>query len=366
MDSEAQPSFIPGLELSRRFYAEVVEPILAARFPDLDYAAALIGPGSEVLGFDTPVSTDHHWGPRVMLFLPEQDSELAEAITETLSRELPPTFLGYSTNFGPPDEIGVRLLQPIKNRPVAHRVETWTVLSFFTYYLGWNTRGAPSITEWLAFPSHRLRAATSGAVFHESTGELTAARDALSWYPDDLWRYLLAAGWNRIAEEEAFMARCGDVGDELGSTLVAARLVRDITQLCFLMERSYAPYSKWLGTAFSRLRLGRAVEPHLTAAIRGATWRLRQDALIAAYRIVAEAHDALGLTDPLDAEARPFHTRPYLVIDAERFASALIDSIANEGVRALPRFLGSLNQLIDGTDKLESAELRSELMLLYR
>jgi hypothetical protein len=49
------------------------------------------------------------------------------------------------------------------------------------------------------------------------------------------------------------MARCGDVGDELGSRLVAARLIEELMRLCFLMEKQYWPYAKWFGTAFSKL-----------------------------------------------------------------------------------------------------------------
>ncbi len=45
--------FVPGLRLAGEFYAEAVRPLLDAEFPGLRYAAALLGPGSEVLGFDT-------------------------------------------------------------------------------------------------------------------------------------------------------------------------------------------------------------------------------------------------------------------------------------------------------------------------
>ena len=56
------PEFIPGLELAKLFFHEAVEPVLDSDFPALKYSAALIGPGSEVLGFDTSMSRDHHWG----------------------------------------------------------------------------------------------------------------------------------------------------------------------------------------------------------------------------------------------------------------------------------------------------------------
>jgi hypothetical protein len=60
-------TFVPGLQLSRAFYAEAVRPLLDEEFPGLRHAAARLGPGSEVLGFDTERSTDHDWGPRLEL-----------------------------------------------------------------------------------------------------------------------------------------------------------------------------------------------------------------------------------------------------------------------------------------------------------
>jgi hypothetical protein len=39
-----------GLKLLQRFFREVVQPILPEQFPDLAYAAARFGTGSEVLG----------------------------------------------------------------------------------------------------------------------------------------------------------------------------------------------------------------------------------------------------------------------------------------------------------------------------
>jgi len=62
-----------GIELSRRFYTEIVAPWLGRTAPDLSYAAAPIGYGSELLGFDDAVSRDHNWGPRVHLLVVSPD-----------------------------------------------------------------------------------------------------------------------------------------------------------------------------------------------------------------------------------------------------------------------------------------------------
>ena len=82
-------AFVPGLRLAGEFYAEVVRPLLDQAFPGLRYAAALLGPGSEVLGFDSERSTDHDWGPRLLLFLDDEDGEdgvaaLAEDVGEVM------------------------------------------------------------------------------------------------------------------------------------------------------------------------------------------------------------------------------------------------------------------------------------------
>src|ERR1700754_3820887 len=98
------PEFIKGLELSRLFYEEAVRPVLEESFPRLRYAAALLGTGSEVLGFDTEMSSDHGWGPRFDLFLDEADYEAErDSIKETLRHKLPRSFRGYPTSFTEPD-----------------------------------------------------------------------------------------------------------------------------------------------------------------------------------------------------------------------------------------------------------------------
>lgn len=50
------PDFIPDIRVAREFYAATVRPLLEEQFPRLRYAAALLGPGSEVAGFDSPRS----------------------------------------------------------------------------------------------------------------------------------------------------------------------------------------------------------------------------------------------------------------------------------------------------------------------
>lgn len=360
------PTFIPGLQLSEAFYTEAVRPILDADFPGLKHSAALVGWGSDVLGYDTAISTDHHWGPRLLLFLPEDDFEANKAaVSETLSNKLPYTFRGYSTNFGAPDAIGVRLLQDTQSGPVHHMVEIFTVGGFFEWYLGHDPREEMRPADWLTFSEHRLLGSTSGKVFHDGLGELTTTRERIAYYPREMWLYVLASQWAKIAQEEAFVGRTGHVGDERGSGIIAARLAQCLMRLCFLMERKYAPYSKWFGTAFSRLRCAGVIGPALDGVLAASSWREREARMSEAYRIVAGMHNDLGITEPLDPQVRSYYGRPYEVIFAERFVEAIRQAITSEEVKALPPNLGSASQFVDSTDLLENSEVRLRLRAVY-
>ncbi len=95
------PEFIPGLDLSRRFYEQVVRALIEDELGDIPYAAGLLGAGSDVLGFDTERSTDHDWGPRLTVLLPDELVDtLAPQLHERLCQSLPHSFLGYSVDFG--------------------------------------------------------------------------------------------------------------------------------------------------------------------------------------------------------------------------------------------------------------------------
>lgn len=364
------PDFIKGLELSRLFFEELVGPLLAADFPALRYAAARLGTGSEVLGFDDEVSTDHCWGPRLELFLAEEDYETARAaVDEALRRKLPHRFRGHPTSFTEPDaaDHGTFRPDPRAGGEVNHGVSFTTPRRFFLYYLGFDVNHEPEPADWLTFPEQKLRTVSAGAVFHDRLG-LEDVRRRFAEYPRDVWLYLLAAGWARVGQEEHLMGRAGSVGDELGSALIGARLVRDLMRLCFLMERQFAPYPKWFGTAFKQLGCAEGLTPHLTAAVHARDWREREGHLAAAYERVAAAHNALGLTGPLPARVRGFFGRPFKVIALHGFAQALAARITDPRLAALAarrHLVGSLDQFSDSTDLLEEVGLRPALRRLY-
>jgi hypothetical protein len=209
--------------------------------------------------------------------------------------------------------------------------------------------------DWILLPQQRILEITSGPVFCDAPGELGAIRALLRWYPDQVWLWLLACQWQRISQEEAFVGRTAEVGDELGSRIVAARLARDLMRLCFLLERRYTPYAKWLGAAFAALNAAAEVGPALRQTLGGPDYHGRELGLAQAYEAVAHRHNELGVTAPVDPATRPYHGRPFQVLHAERFVTACQEQIHDPDLRALP-LIGSVDQFVDSTDLLSSSD----------
>src|SRR5438045_1988481 len=55
-------------------------------------------------------------------------------------------------------------------------------------------------------------------------------------------------------------------GDKMGPSLIASQMAASLMNLSFLIQRRYAPYSKWFGTAFSQLNIAARLSDPLTDA----------------------------------------------------------------------------------------------------
>ena len=115
------------------------------------------------------------------------------------------------------------------------------------------------------------------------------------------------------------------------------------------------------GRTFNQVNLA----PVLGQVLQAETWQQREAHLTAAYEHVARMHNALGLTADLDPGVSPFYGRPFLVLHAERFAEALHAQIQDPEVRALPKYLGGIDQFVDSTDVLSSPPQAGKVKRLY-
>jgi hypothetical protein len=332
------PPFIPGLELSRRFYTEIVRELVKP-----PHAACLLGEGSEVLGYDQPRSTDHAWGPRLQVFVAAPE---IGAVENAIGRALPARFQGWPVRFF-----------KLQTGTVTHHVEITTLEDWLRAQLGFDPRLELTTASWLALSQQRLLQVTAGAVFHDDTGDLTSVRRVLAWYPRDVWLWLLASQWHLIGNAEPLIGRTSEASDARGSALLAATLVRLMMQLSFLQERRYWPYPKWFGTAFARLGAAAMLGPLLDAALAARDHADREEAVVRALEFLARQHNALGLTPVVASSIGPFQVnindavRPYRVLNAGRFVTACQNAIEDEHLRKLAP-VGGLDQLTHADDAL--------------
>ncbi|MEV8372244.1 DUF4037 domain-containing protein [Kribbella sp. NPDC056861] len=338
-------AFIPARTLNEGFHDEIIRPLLTG----IPYAAGLLGWGSDVLGYDTARSMDHGWGPRLHVFV---DAHEVDRVTRTIESNLPTQYRGYAVQFGSD------IQEPI------HHLTITTVDAWLKEHLGVLNGRHLTLYDWLVTPQQKLLGVTAGAVYADD-GRLQVVRDALRWYPDDLWTWMLACQWSRIEQEEAFVQRTSEVGDELGSRVVAARLTRDLMRLTLLMERVYAPYTKWLGTAFARLGHPDGLDRDLEQALAAGNLPQRERALTAAYEKVAIRHNTLQLTEPIDPAPRPFHDRPAMILGADRFAQACLTAVKDQQLKDLG-LIGAIDQFADNTDVLSNPTAYRKLISIYQ
>jgi hypothetical protein len=332
------PEFVPALELNTGFYRDVVEPIVRAWPHD----AAL-------LGFDTARSTDHGWGPRLQVFVDAAD---VAAVRAAVDDGLPSEYCGWPVFFGWDDV------------PSTHHVDVVPFGDWLVARLGCNPIHAMSLLDWLTVPQQRLLGVVRGAVYNDSSGDLATVRERLRSFPDELTLWLLACQWRRIDQEEPFVGRTAEVGDEIGSRLVASRLVRELMRLHFLLVGEYWPYSKWFGSAYRSLPHSDDVRPALEAALDAPDYARREEALVAAYEALARLHNASALTEPLDPTVTFFHGRPFRVLSSDRFVQACLRRVRDDWLKGLP-LVGSIDQVVDSTDVLEQTAVARTLRALY-
>ncbi len=252
-----------------------------------------------MLGLDDAMSRDHDWGCRLTLLVDEDARDQVPQISQLLEAALPERFGEFPVRF------------PVTwDSSVSHQVEVATVAGFAASRLGVDPTGGLSALDWLTVTGQSVLEVTAGPVFADRTRTLAAVRSLLAWYPPDVERYVLAAGWQRLCQSLPMVGRTAEAGDELGSRLLSAGLAGDLVWLAFALSRRWAPYAKWRGTVFRSLPVAARLGPLLDDAVAASRWRERENALTAACELLLDVQREHG--QPAPASARDPVLRPSL------------------------------------------------------
>ena len=305
-----------GLELAQRFYEEYGKPMLKEQFSDLlpHLAAGLFGSGSECGGFDDDVSTDHDFEPGFMIFLPGEDviDRQAAFRLERAYAKLPKEFLGYKRS----------AVAPVGGA----RHGVLRTAEFFE-----NTVGAPdgilTVSQWLTVPEHALFEATNGRLFFDGAGEVTAIRERLSRYPEDIRRKKLAGNLLLMAQAGQYnYRRCLNHGETGAAQLAAGEFVNALMRTVFLLNGAYMPYYKWSFRAMRAL-------PKLSLLAETAEYLISTDnePALAESKLDMIEDAAADVIDELNAQG----LTKAICGDLEKHAYSVNDSIADGGIRNL-------------------------------
>jgi hypothetical protein len=246
---------------------------------------------------------------------------------------------------------------------VSHNVEIATVADFAASRLGADPTGGLSVLDWLTVTGQSVLEVTAGPVFTDMTRALAPVRALLAWYPPDVERYVLAAGWQRLCQLLPMVGRTAEAGDELGSRLLSAELAEDVVWLAFALSRRWAPYAKWRGTVFRSLPIAARLAPLLDAAA-APQWRERENSLAAACEVLLDIQRERGHPAP-EYAVIPFFDRPYRTVN-RAVPQGLLAGITDPDVARLPPMAGSIEQWVDSTDVLSSPGRRTALQAAYR
>lgn len=258
------------IDESREFWSEVVHPLLALRFPaeTAEMAAGVFGYGSEVLRLDDAYSTDHHFGLRVNILLPQATmAARGSAIEDALAAGLPQVWRGRELREGYTRTKGVALAS------LDHHLRSTIGLD----------RPPQTLAEWLAIPEEDVMHVVAGEVWHDPSGQFTAVRAALEAYYPEPVRLRRLAHWCRYFSGMGVYAlkRALLRDNLLYASTTFARSLRWGVQMGFLLDRVYYPYDKWLTVQLHRLpRMGARLAAVVDEAPRLSTSWERKLALL--------------------------------------------------------------------------------------
>jgi tetratricopeptide (TPR) repeat protein len=224
-----------GMGLCERYYKKVclpaMEKVLGERTRRM--AVGLVGEGSECFNCDDEFSRDHDFGPRIMVWLTDEDyRSFGEDLSKVLSA-IPRDFEGYS---------GCNM-----SEWGGGREGVFAIGDFYAKYTGLR-RPPEKLEEWRGIPEENLATVVNGAVFADGLGEFTRHREALlSFYPPDVRLKKIAARCMRIAQSGQYnYLRCMKRGENVAAFVAGSEFVDSVISMVFLINRRYKPFYKWM------------------------------------------------------------------------------------------------------------------------
>lgn len=277
------------IDVSRDFFFDVLQPILAREFPleTSQTAFGVFGYGSEVLQLDDEYSSDHHWGLRINALMPDYLFEgRHDEFLRVVDGNLPATYRGHSLREGLSGGKGLSLLS----------LETYLQRTIGT------EQPPETYEEWLRVPEEDIIHVINGEIWLDESGCFTAIRKAfLDYYPEPV-RLRRIAHWCRYFSGMGSYALKRAIlrDNEYYASVAFGKAIRWGVQLAFMLDKHYYPYDKWIIAYFRRLpRLAEPLVPIVDEAVKLSTsWGRKLDLLHQLADVLDETMVSDGIIKP--------------------------------------------------------------------
>ena len=262
------------LECCRDFFERYGWPMLRELFPEYAerMACGMAGEGSDCFGFEDAISGDHDFELGFCIWMKEAD--FAE-IGEEVNREYRKLVKEHEEEYGVPASY---------TQASGGRRGAVTISDFYKRVLGlsFSESGDPAevLTDavWMSLSEENLAAAVNGAVWQDGPGIFTRIRQALlSYYPEKIWRLRLAGSLHEFSQSaQSNYPRMMAREDYAAAELCKARGMEAALKIAYLLNKTYAPYYKWIVRGTERLTVLRNIgKPVLALAqlpLQSAAW----------------------------------------------------------------------------------------------
>jgi len=136
-------------------------------------------------------------------------------------------------------------------------------------------------------------------------------------------------------------------------------------RLAFLYCKKYAPYSKWFGTAFSKLPVSDDLKNALLKAVTAYDIETRENEIIRAQLLTADLHNKTGVTEFIGIKVDDNYLgRGIKTIYADRIADAAKAKLKGTGMEKYP-LIGSFNGVAEMNDLWDFLPLMRKAKAIY-
>ena len=235
---------IKGLELSKRYFYDIVLPEFEKKLNDIFSLCAfgLVGEGSECYGYDDELSKDHDFGSSVCIWLRKDDYLKYKYRINKVLETLPKTYLGF---------------QELKESEWGYnRRGLLNIEDFYFKFIG-SVNPPQTINDWQKIPETALATVTNGEVFLDNLGEFTKIREQLlNYYPEAIRQNKIATRLMNISQHGQYnYVRCLRRNDLVSANQCLYLFVDEVIHLVFLLNRKYKIFYKWANRALLDLKI---------------------------------------------------------------------------------------------------------------